>query len=93
MSNVFKGQTLLTVKLETGLDISLASVRQILFKKPDGTKGAWIASADGLTKLSYDVSTNDIDQVGIWKMQAFVTISGKDGFGDTVEINFKDNIK
>lgn len=90
MSNIYKGQTLLTIKLETGLDISSATVKKINYKKPDGTIGSWTASADGTTKLSYSITANDINQVGIWKMQAFVTIAGKDAYGDTVDVDFKE---
>jgi hypothetical protein len=89
MSNVYKGQSLLTIKLETGLDISSASVKKINYKKPNGTIGSWVATVDGTTKLSYNVNQGDINQSGKWKMQAFVTIGGKDGYGDSVEVDFK----
>jgi len=90
MSDIFKSQTLLTVKLETGLTITSATVKKILYRKPDGTTGFWTATADGTTKLAYEVNlATDIDQAGIWKLQTFVTLSGKDGYGDIVEVDFK----
>ena len=94
MSDVFKGQELLTIKLDCVTDIGSATVLKILFKKPDGSVGEWVAQRDGATnKIYYTVSSGEIDQVGKWKLQSFVTIGGNDGLGDVVEVDFKQPLK
>lgn len=92
MNNIYTGQTLLTIKLETDLDVSLASEKKILYTKPDGTKGSWTATIDGTTAIKYDVLTNDISLSGIWKLQAYVVIAGKIGYGDVVDMTIQKNI-
>lgn len=58
-------------------DIDSATVKQILFKKPSGavvTKDA-IFKTDGTDGiLRYVTITDDIDEVGTWKIQARVTL-------------------
>lgn len=81
MGSIFKNQTLLTLKLETNLDISTASELKILYRKPDGTRGSWPGTLDGTTKISYDVSANDIDQAGNWQFQAYAKIGTLEGYG------------
>jgi hypothetical protein len=94
MSNVFKNQGLLTVKLDCGMDYSQATEKKILFKKPDGTKGEWAAEADTGTVIKYIAADNSvINQVGTWYLQAYLLISGKAGYGDIVEMVITDNIK
>ncbi len=91
MSNVFNKQSLLIYKLDTGLDLTAASVKKILYKKPDGSKGGWDASVEG-TKLVYNFNDTDINVSGEWEFQAYVEIGGKKGYGDVVTEHFKLNL-
>lgn len=57
------------------IDISNASTKQIIFKKPGGgslTKTASFVTdgTDGL--LEYNTISGDLDEVGTWKIQAYV---------------------
>jgi hypothetical protein len=88
MSLLYKGQSLITITVETGFEnLASAEVKKILYQKPDGTKGYWVATASG-TKLVYEVSANDIDSVGTWQLQAYIEVSGKKGFGQITTQNF-----
>lgn len=78
---IFKTQSLLTLKLDTGTNVTSATVKQILFKKPDGTTGQWNATLEGTTVLTYAVGNNDLDQDGYWEFQAYVEIGSLKGFG------------
>ena len=82
---IFAGQSLLTLKLDTGTDVSTATVKRILYKKPSGAQGAWDAtSVEALTILTYDVEDNDLDEQGHWRFQAYVEIGGLKGYGQVV---------
>lgn len=88
--SVFQTQGYLTIKLNTGIDISASTVNRILYKKPDGTSGYWTASSiENNTTLVYNLINTDLDQTGVWTFQAFVTIGGKNGYGDYVQKEIK----
>lgn len=88
MTQLFKGQSLVTMTVETGFsDLASAEVKQILYKKPSGTTGAWEAVASG-TKLVYDVETNVIDESGTWQLQTYIEVNGKKGYGQIITQQF-----
>jgi len=92
MSHVFKQQGLLTIKLDTGYDLSLATVHKIFYQKPDKTTGEWTATVNG-TELVYEVQNTDIDQKGTWKFQSYIEAGGRKGYGEIVSHNFLNPIK
>jgi hypothetical protein len=89
MSNIFQGQTMLRFKIDTGLDLSSATVKKILWQDPAYNTGSW----DVTTQLVYDIQTIDITTSGPWKLQAYVEIAGKKGYGEIVTENFKAPLK
>tara|TARA_R110002110_G_scaffold293063_4_gene507080 strand:+ start:326 stop:634 length:309 start_codon:yes stop_codon:yes gene_type:complete len=72
-------QFLLTVTDgSTAVDISSASTKQIIIKKPSGTKitANTAFSSDGSDgKMYYTTVTNDLDEAGSYKLQGKVIIS------------------
>lgn len=83
--SIFKLQSLITISLETSYTLlGSASVKRILYAKPDGTDGFWTASVSG-TKLTYGLANGDIDQAGVWKFQAYIEAGGLKGYGEIVE--------
>lgn len=80
--NVFKGQSYLDIYLDTKIDISGASEVRVLYEKPDGTSGNWVAVVDDTTKVKYAVQPGDIDQDGTWKFQAYALIAGRVALGN-----------
>lgn len=92
MSNIFKGQSNLTLNIDTGISLAGASVPTILYMKPDKTKGSWVGTVSG-TSLTYVLSNGDIDQAGVWSFQALVTIGGKLSFGNIAIVTVYDSIQ
>ena len=61
------------------VDISGATIKNIIFCKPDGTKvtkaGTFTTDGtDGL--LQYTIVTGDLNLQGVWKIQGFITATG-----------------
>lgn len=71
--------------MDTGIDLSQATVTQILFTRPDKSKGSFNAAVSG-TQLVYEPTVNDFNQAGTYILQAFVTTGGLDGYGATVSL-------
>jgi len=63
----------------TALDLSSASTLQIILKSPSGTaktKSALLYTDGTDGKIQYTTVDGDLDEVGTWRIQANVTISG-----------------
>lgn len=77
--SIFKAQTLLTITLDCGQDISTASSLLIHFVKPlTLTAGSWTAVASGTNSIKYViVDSADLDESGTWQVQSHVVIGGK----------------
>lgn len=84
MSTIFKDQELLSIILDTNIDVDSATTLEVLYEKPDGTSGAWAGVAFETTKIKYNVQEGDLDQVGDWRFQSHIVIGGEDGYGDIV---------
>lgn len=85
--SLFKNQTVDPISLDCGRDATVASVKQILYEKPDGTRGAWTATAAG-NFITYTASNTETDQSGNWKVQSHLVIAGKVFLGKVVTITF-----
>lgn len=62
----------------TAVDISTATTKKIVFKKPSGTKLTYDTAfvSDGTDgKIKYNVVAGDLDEVGTYKLQSYVVIS------------------
>jgi hypothetical protein len=69
----------------TAVDVSSATTKQILIKKPDGTlltktAGFFTDGTDG--KLTYSTISGDLSIAGTWKIQAYVIIGGSEWHSD-----------
>lgn len=80
--SIFTNQGYLSITLDTGITITGATVKRILYTKPDGTSGYFTASASGTTALTYQFGNDDLDIAGRWRFQTFVTIGGLDAWGE-----------
>lgn len=75
---IFKKQDLLTLLLDTGIDISGASEVLIKYKKPSGALGSFTASAYNTTIAKYVVASDtDINESGYWVFWVYITEGGK----------------
>lgn len=88
-------QFIITVTDNTAVDISTATTKQFIFKKPDGTKLTVSASfySDGTDgKLTYTTVDGDIDIAGTWKLQTLVVISDGTFYSDVTTFKVYSNL-
>jgi hypothetical protein len=89
MNSIFTTQGFLVIVLDTGIDLSLASVTKIIYKKPSGRKGEFTATVFETTKLRYQFTNADLDVSGEWQFQAYVIIGGLNAYGEIVRQSIK----
>ena len=72
--------TLFTITIKDGdsvVDISSATTRKIVIKKPSGTKLTYTTTfvSDGTDgKMKYNAVSGDLDETGTYKLQSYVII-------------------
>ena len=76
------------IEIDIGVPDSEISTAKIIYKKPDGTSGEWIATAEsGTTKIYYITQNGDLDQSGTYFLQPYVELnSGWKGRGDELKL-------
>tara|TARA_Y100000296_G_scaffold84177_1_gene116858 strand:- start:5323 stop:5634 length:312 start_codon:yes stop_codon:yes gene_type:complete len=67
----------------SAVDISTATTKQIIFKKPGGgklTKDApfFTDGSDGI--ITYTTVSGDLSEEGMWKLQGYIVLSGGNTF-------------
>lgn len=90
--SVFKNQGYLTLKFDTGIDLTAASNKAILFKKPNGVKGSIDATVE-TTKLVISLVNATLNMApGEWQFQPFCTFSGRNAYGDVYPLMVEENL-
>lgn len=80
---IYTGTVGIKLIVETGQDLSTASQVSLLVKKPDKSQVEWVGVANGTT-IEYVVKSGDLDQAGIYRIQAKVTFAnGSVWYGHT----------
>ena len=78
------------------VDISAASTKQIIFKKPDGTVVPRNASLSGTGtdgKMYWTTTqATDLDQAGLWQRQGVVALSGGSWHSDVQSFTVYENL-
>jgi len=93
MSNVFKGQKLLVIRLDCLTSLENAGNPKILYRKPDNSTGNWTAQKDGdTTCIMVNCEDGKIDQAGIWEFQSYFEEEGKPIFGNIVQQKIEEPI-
>lgn len=83
--SIFKNEGTFILTLDSGVDLTDATLTEIIYEKPDGTKGAFDQAQTSivtLTKIKFEATNSDLDQIGIWNFQAHWTIDSIDGFSE-----------
>jgi hypothetical protein len=89
MSTVFVGQDLLNIRLETGYDLSQASLMKVIYKKPSGIIGEWSSNITyDDTVMIYDVQDGNIDENGSWLLQPYIEVAGQKTWGVAQKVKF-----
>ncbi len=79
----YKGDVGTEILLDTSSDLTDATNTKIRCKKPDGTTVEWAATIKETTKLSYITAAGDLDQAGMYRVQASLTLGSWSGLGET----------
>lgn len=77
------------------VDVSTATVKSIIFEKPDGTivtKEATFVTDGSDGKINYVTVTNDLDLIGNWKIQGKVTMPTGSWYTDISKFKVYDNL-
>lgn len=88
MSQIFVGQTDLTLRMTVNRDITGATVTNIAFRKPNGDQGEFNASIEDATNgiLAYPAIDGELDMEGKWTFWAeIVLVSGLKAIGTPYE--------
>jgi hypothetical protein len=77
------------------VDISSATTKNMIFKKPDGTKvtktGVFVSDGtDG--KMKYTTVSGDIDAYGEWKLQGFIDLGSTEWYTDFTKFTVHRNL-
>ena len=70
--DAYKNDIGIEIELNVATDISGATIRKIKFKRPNGTIGVWDASAKSSTSIAYVTKGGDLNNAGIWTLQAYI---------------------
>jgi len=69
--------------LNVYVDISSATIMRIHYRKADGTRGYFNATAESSTSISYTtVVKSDLDMLGTWTLWAYVKTPTWSDYGD-----------
>jgi hypothetical protein len=83
MNKVYVGDVGTIITLDCGEDISSATTREILVRKPDGTLMTWTAVASGPNGIAFTAQADTLDQAGKWKLQAKIVLPTGNWKGQT----------
>lgn len=81
----------------TALDISTATVKKFYIQKPgttspdEYTAEFYTDGSDGI--IQYTTEDGDLDTVGLWKIQAYIEMTGWVGRSDIVGFKVKENLE
>jgi hypothetical protein len=84
MSKLYVGDVGTEMLIDTGSDLSTATLLQLKVKKPDAATVAWTGSQKETTKITYTIQAGDFDQSGVHQLQAYIESPTWTGLGDTV---------
>lgn len=87
MSAIYVGDVGTEIEVDCGVDISGATSTKISVRKPDGSEVEWSATPKGTTKLSKICAIGDLDQVGVYLIQAVVATPSWNGRGQTAQFS------
>lgn len=82
MSSVFVGDVGTELVVDCGVDVSTATVRKLLVRKPSGQEVEWVAAAGPtITTIKYVVQAGDLNVNGYYAVQSYISMPGWSGRG------------
>jgi hypothetical protein len=86
MGKIYVGDIGTAIVLDCGEDISSYLTLSIKGRKPDDSTFEWPGSINGTNNVAYLTQALDLDQEGVYKLQAYVTTATGSWLGETVNI-------
>ena len=83
MGKHYSGETGTEIRLNCGCDISAASATVIYCRKPSGTTATWTATVYGTNYIRYYTGSTDLNETGVYRVQAGITLGTWTGRGET----------
>lgn len=83
---IYVGDIGTVIDLDTEVNISAATSAKIVVLKPDETEVEWTGAVNGTTVVRYTTVLDDLDQEGVWRLQAKVTTPAGTWLGNTVTV-------
>ena len=87
---IYKNDTGVLLKIDMQEDISDTTVTDLLVYKGEGSIATWSAEIYNSNYLSYLVSNNDLNEIGIYYVQPSITKGSKTVLGKTVSFEVFD---
>lgn len=87
---VYKGQGWARITLKTNVDLTTSTDRKILYKKPNGLIGEWLADLVDTDKLRYYADNGTFDVSGLWTVQPTFKLAGLVVFGSPYSFKIAD---
>ena len=89
---LYTKQDTTAIIVETMYDLDCAVEAYILYVTPKGNKGAWAATVDK-TRLVYKPNKTELNQAGMWSLQAKVVVKGGDVMlGQIAYVNVEESL-
>ena len=87
-NKVYVGDVGTELIFDIGVNSSEVAKANIIYKKPNGTKGIWAgAIVPNTTEVKYIIGINDLDVPGVYRLQPEITLlSGWKGRGEVVDL-------
>ena len=86
MERLFKDDEGVQFEIDTSVDLSAASVKKLMIKKPDGSLVEWTDTTISGTKIIYVSKGGDLSVPGKYLIAAYVEFPTSKHTGETVSI-------
>ena len=86
-SKYYVGDVGTRIEVDTLIDITDATLLQLIVKKPGGTIVTWPGTISGGTAIAYVVGAGDFSAKGMYQVQAYVENVAGHWLGDVAEFN------
>lgn len=87
-----KGDVGTLIRVDIGVDITDATVKRLIYVKPNGVAGIWAGTIADSNFITYITKAGDISLPGLWKLQSYIeTPSGK-WYGDLATFTVQDRL-
>ena len=83
MGRIFQNDVGVRLEIDTGVDLSTATVKKLTVKKPDGSLVEWTNTTTSGTKIIYVSEVGDFSMTGKHHVAAYVEFPSSKHTGET----------